>query len=156
MKHIFDWKHQPLVQKFLFLFFIGALLSGCVQDDDIEIKGNWADTYSVTYVISNDIWSESGTDWGSSNTYTYDKVIHDYDNDTKKLVYQEPANASYNANKFGRIQWVKVDKNLFYFCMEVYGKDSYDEAFSDPATSDASSPESGGCGSFPWTKMTRQ
>ena len=55
----------------------------------------------------------------------------------------------------GNQLWIEPDADgTFYYCTEVISADTAEEAWADLATSDASDPDNGGCGGFPWTKLT--
>jgi hypothetical protein len=107
------------------------------------ITGDWNDNFGGMTTITDDLWGA-------------DKVI-EVDTTNRVAIIQYAEDDMFNPNKFNRYVWTApAQDGSFFFCTEVFGKDTLAEAKADPATSDASDPTTGGCGMFPWTKMTRR
>ena len=130
-----------------------SMLSACGEDDDtsedtnnvqpttIEIVGEWSDSFGGMPTIS-------ATKWAAD-------TIVEFDNTKNIAIVQAAADDMFNPNKFSRYVWTDLKDGSFYYCTEVFGKDTAALAKSDPATSDATAPDAGGCGgAFPWTKMS--
>ncbi len=139
------------------LFAVLSIYSGCDDVDatdivqtitvgsGIEIEGVWDNDYGYKEIIT-------ATEFSPFTGY-----IISYDNNANVLYYQAKEDDPYNASKFGRIVWTEITLSegieSFYYCMEVYGRDTLADARADTTTSDPTDPGSGGCGGFSWTKL---
>jgi hypothetical protein len=124
---------------------------GWLVGEQLEIQGTWTNAdYGETDVIDDTTWS---TDYGSGPSVG---TIATWSNVDNRLVRRAPADATYNPLKYDVITWTEIDGDHFYFCTVAFGIETLGEAESDTTPYDASDPENGGCGSFPWTKLTRQ
>ncbi len=127
----------------LALFFA----AGCGDDKEkkpLEIAGSYQDPYGGTHIISDDLW-----DQGAMGKYH----IALYDNEKDYLVAQNDEQNAYNPGKWSRFDWVWYNGALYY-CQTAYDKSSQKEA-EEVEAADPSNPEEGGCGGFPWTKLTK-
>jgi hypothetical protein len=107
----------------------------------IELKGMWGDNYDGMTTITM-------TSWG-------DNRIHAYDNDKNWAVTQNAADAEYEPSKYNYVVWTQpADDKSWWTCTVAFGIETLDEAKMTENTSDDADPEMGGCGDFPWTKMT--
>jgi len=117
----------------------------------LEIDGTWGNAdYGEMDVIDDTTWS---ADYGAGPSIG---TIASFSNDDNRLIRRAPADATYNPLKYDVIAWTEIDGNHFYYCTVAFGIETLGEAESDTTPYDASDPENGGCGSFPWTKLTRQ
>lgn len=131
--------------------FLGLLavffVAGCGDDKEkkpLEINGSYQDPYGGTHVISDDLW-----DQGAMGKYH----IVAYDNEKDYLFAQNDERNAYNPGKWSRFDWVWHNGALYY-CQSAYDKASQKEAEAVEAA-DPTNPEQGGCGGFPWTKLTK-
>lgn len=125
---------------------------GCGDFPWTKLEPN--DTFELIGEFTGDFGEESvtQTDW---TTFGTTQTIIGYNNASNKAVRQLPPDDQFNPDKFNRIFWLEPDADgTFYYCTEVISADTAEEAWADPATSDASDPDNGGCGGFPWTKLT--
>jgi hypothetical protein len=143
-------KYQVLV----LCVFAAVNLTACGEDADsgtnvsnnnmpmgLEVIGEWSDNFGGMTTITAEKW---GAD-----------ALIEFDNAANIAIVQAPADAMFGANQFSRHRWTEPKNGVFYLCTEVFGKATAAAAKMDPATSDATNPEAGGCGGqFPWTKMT--
>jgi hypothetical protein len=129
-----------------------SMLSACGEEDDpddvepnvqptvVEVIGEWSDSFGGMPTIS-------ATKWDAD-------TIVEFDNTKNIAIVQAAPDDMFNPNKFSRYVWTDLKDGGFYYCTEVFGKDTAALAKADPATSDATAPDTGGCGGFPWTKMS--
>lgn len=109
--------------------------------DAIEVVGEWSDSFGGMPTIS-------ATKWAAD-------TIVEFDNTQNIAIVQAAADDMFNPNKFSRYVWTDLKDGSFYYCTEVFGKDTAALAKADPATSDATDPDNSGCGgAFSWTKMS--
>lgn len=143
----------------IFLFALTTALGvasvGCAGDDDeaakndttqthLEVAGNWENT---------DFGEEDAIDdatWSQTFATTMDFTITKFDNAANTVILEDPN------GKFNRWQWTDVSGDSFYYCMVDFGLDSAEDAENSTTTADDSDPETSGCGTFPWTKLTKQ
>ncbi|MEQ9500810.1 MAG: hypothetical protein RIT81_28325 [Deltaproteobacteria bacterium] len=89
----------------------------------------------------------SATMWGAT-------TIVEFDNDANFAITQSPADDMFNPSAFNRIVWTEPDaKGGFYYCFEVFGQATAEEAKAATDMADAADPATGGCGGFPWTQL---
>jgi hypothetical protein len=131
-------------------------LAGCAKDDDgddapantstgIEIAGTWTSEFGEE-VIADESWSSGDTV----------ALIADFSNTENVAVTQNSDDADFAPGKFNRIVWTEIAGGSFFYCYTDFGLDSEDDAQSSSTMPDASDPAVGGCGDFPWTKLTRK
>jgi hypothetical protein len=108
----------------------------------LEVVGDWSDNYGGSTTIT-------ATKWGA------DTVVR-FDNGANSAVVQAPADAAYNPSKFSKQLWTEPASGSFWLCTVDFGLDSADAAAASTKTADAANPADGGCGGFPWTKMTKK
>ena len=113
-------------------------------NDEFELVGNYSGDFGEEAVTQ--------TDW---TTFGTTQTIISYNNASNKAVRQLPPDDQFNPDKFNRIVWLEPDADgTFYYCTEVISADTAEDAWADMASADASDPDNGGCGGFPWTKLT--
>jgi hypothetical protein len=117
----------------------------------IEIQGTWTSNFGGEETISNTSWSSAY----DAETVVASKVVY-YNNTTNTAVVQSAEDASFFANTFSKHVWTEISDNSVYYCIVAYAKSTQEEALQAAETADATSPETSGCGGFPWTKLTRQ
>jgi len=124
---------------------------GDASTEPLEIAGTWENAdFGETDVIAADSWSQ---DYGTGPTVS---AIVKFSNSDNFAIRQAPADATFDPNKFDRTVWTEIDGGHFYYCTIDHGLDTAEEAEASTTAFDASDPESGGCGGFPWTKLTAQ
>ncbi|HOW83195.1 MAG TPA: hypothetical protein PK573_11590 [Spirochaetota bacterium] len=139
-----------------FMLILFSVLFFCIGCDDAADDGDKTAVYDleIAGTWSGDYGDETITD----SEFSWAGYVREYDNDMNVLFYQAKEDDSYNPNKYGRIVWTEMTESsgveTFYYCTEVYGKDTLLDAKSDPTTSDSSDPANGGCGGFSWTRLS--
>ena len=116
----------------------GEAGTGAVQGP-LEIIGSWDNNFGGEDIITATEWSSFGA---PSN-------IVEYENDAN-VVYTE------SGGTFSKIVYTDVETDSFYYCTIEYGKATLAEAIASTKVADSSDPDASGCGSFSWTKNTRQ
>lgn len=107
-----------------------------------DVIGNFVDTYNGTHTISSTQWSNGSSTYNLIENYTADKYI----------IAQNGSSNTYNPSKYSRFDWVISGTDLYY-CQIAYDKDTAAEAKAVNTAVDTS-PSTGGCGSFAWSKIT--
>jgi hypothetical protein len=134
------------------LLSLGALACGQETQDlppgaengPIEIAGTWISMFAPEEpeVIST-------TRWGSAE-------VVEFENLANWVVLRNPDDAMFQPGKFNRVTWTEPANDRFYYCWVVIGVDSALAAKTSTGTADATSPDTRGCGDFPWTRLERQ
>lgn len=110
----------------------------------IELTGTYTTQFEGTEVITATTW-----DFG------IETAIVDWDNEDNWAVTQNPDDAEMNASTFNKVVWTEPDTDgVFYYCTVDFGLETEESARNSEESADSSMPEEGGCGDFPWTKMT--
>jgi hypothetical protein len=116
---------------------------GAPAAEPSELLGEWSNNFGGDESIT-------ATAWNTSR-------IAAYDNDANVVYTQLPPNDAYNPDKFTKIVYTEPQNDSFYYCWVEFSLDTLEAAQASPASADASSPDTGGCGgSFPWTKATKK
>ncbi len=127
--------------------------AGCaiVEDDEdpptLEIAGTYGDDFGGTHEITQTTWTTSG--YGTSIFH-----IAVYDNNRDFLAAQNDGGNEWSPGLFSRFDWNSV-QNVLYFCQTVFSAETLAEAEAADIT-DRSDPANGGCGGFPWSKLSPQ
>lgn len=109
--------------------------------DPIEVAGHYEDQFGFALAVSTGSWG--------------DATVVSFDGEANVAVTQNAADAAFDPGKFNRIVWTEpAADGAFHYCTVAFGKASAAEAEADPAAADASAPDAGGCGGFPWSRMT--
>jgi hypothetical protein len=116
----------------------GEAGTGALQGP-LEIIGSWDNNFGGEDIITATEWSSFGAP----------SSIVEYENDAN-VVYTE------SGGTFSKIVYTDVETDSFYYCTIEYGKATLDEAIASTKVADSSDPDASGCGSFSWTKNTRQ
>lgn len=139
---------------------LGLASVGCDGDDDeaptdttpkhIEVAGSWENVaFSEEDVVDDASWSQTYMA-GTEDALATDYAITKFDNATNTAILEDPS------GKFNRWQWTDVSSDAFYYCTVAFGLDSAEDAENSGETADDSDPETSGCGTFPWTKLTKK
>ena len=107
--------------------------------EGFALLGEWASIYGLEAITA--------TTWGAY-------LLVEYDNATRVAVTQNTEDAEFFPGLYNRIVWTQPEADgSFYYCTTDFGKESADEALTNPTEADASAPGMGGCGGFPWTQL---
>jgi len=113
----------------------------------LEISGKYSDGYGA-HEISDENWKQI---YGEAVILFN---IKSFDNDVKYLVAQsDESNDGDFAGKFNKFEWIVKDEAL-YFCNSVFDAET-EEAAENAKALDRTDPENGGCGDYPWTKLSK-
>lgn len=107
----------------------------------LEIIGEWVDNYGGDQIID-------ATSWNAA-------TIVAYDNATNTVYAQNSPDDQYNPSKFTKTVYTDPVNDSFYFCLIVYSAETLEAAQADATVADPSSPETGGCSTFPWSKASK-
>ncbi len=69
-------------------------------------------------------------------------------------ITQNSATDKYGPSQFNKLVWTAPQNGVFYYCTVDYGLATADLASATTKTADDASPDTKGCGGFPWTKLT--
>src|SRR6185295_18880282 len=117
--------------------------------EPLEIAGTWQnEDLGETDVIDADSWSQ---DYGTGPTVS---AIVKFSNSDNFAIRKAPHDAMYGPDTYDRTVWTQIDGGRFYYCTVDFGLGTAAEAEASTTAFDASDPENGGCGGFPWTKLT--
>lgn len=109
--------------------------------DTLEIVGKWSTPFS-TEIIREDRWRSFGTGFDGTS------AIVEYDNDAN-VVYTE-SNCTFSKNVY-----IDISGDSFYSCTIAYGLPTLEAAKADTKVADPATPDTSGCGAFPWSKLTK-
>lgn len=107
----------------------------------LEIVGKWSTPFS-TEIIREDRWRSFGTGFDGTS------AIVEYDNDDN-VVYTE-SNCTFSKNVY-----IDISGDSFYSCTIAYGLPTLEAAKADTNVANPATPDTSGCGAFPWSKLTR-
>lgn len=107
--------------------------------EPIEIAGSFTSPFGME-TISSHLWGTA--------------TVHAYDNGENWALTQWPSDDMYNPDKFNRVVWTEPTSGSFHYCIVDFGRDTLEQVETSTQTADASDPENGGCGSFPWTALS--
>lgn len=138
---------------FVVLLLTGLLLGACADDDSgsgaLEIAGSYSDDFGTIHTIGESEWLMDFGEFGSASF-----SVLQFSNAGDFLVAQNGADNSFNADFFSRFDWTTFEDDL-YFCQGTF--DAATEAEAEAVdTMERTDPSSGGCGDFPWSKLTPQ
>ena len=108
----------------------------------IEVGGSFTTSFDTVEVIDSDTWN--GT------------PVVAYDNKTNEAVLANPEDAEWNPGTYSKVLWIQPDwDGTFYYCTVAFALATEAQAMAAATDeADASDPDNGGCGGFPWTKLT--
>ena len=109
----------------------------------LVITGHYTDDYGGTHVITEDTWTQFGV-----------FEITRFSNEEGWVVARNSAKNEYNPCLWSRFDFVFFQSEL-YFCQGTYDAVSEAEALA-ASSADGSDPTKGGCGSYPWSRLTPQ
>ena len=132
--------HSRLLFTSLALFTLA--LSACGGDDEpFALVGSWANNFGSDELITETAWDRT--------------TIVEFDNDARWVITQNPADDMFNPSKFNKIVWTQPEGERLYYCWVDFGLDTAEAAKASTKTADASSPATGGCGGFAWTRLQK-
>ena len=107
----------------------------------LEIGGEYMHQFDSEEQIDSDTWN------------SYDIVS--YDNAMNHAVLYTPMDAEWSPNTYSKVVWLDAGwDGSFYYCTVGYDFATAEEAAAAEDISDASDPDSSGCGGFSWNKLT--
>jgi major membrane immunogen (membrane-anchored lipoprotein) len=125
-------------------------LPACGDEDDpapeaIEIEGSWTSQYGDERITS-DTWTSFST-----------QAIVEFSNEENFAIWQNPADAPYFPEMFGRNVWTEIEDGSFYYCIVAYMSETAEATEDDAELADPDDLEMG-CGATgsPWTELTRK
>jgi len=116
----------------------------------LAIAGHYDDEWGGHHAITSEVWTQSGFDAVSQF------FVSEYSNTEVWLVAKNGPDNAWNADLFSRFDWTWMDDGTgeaLWFCQTIFNAESAEAALNTPAA-DATDPAVGGCGDFPWTKLT--
>jgi hypothetical protein len=103
-----------------------------------ELEGRWATDYGMTDEVSSLAWNA--------------QAIVSFDNAANVAITQNPADDPWGPSKFSKVVWTEPTDGAFYYCIVDFGLATAAEAEASTKNADDTSPQTSGCGSFPWTR----
>lgn len=113
--------------------------------EEFALIGSWTSNFGNMEVITSTSWN---------NGFSTDKVL-EFKNDIMTVYTQTSSGAQFNPDRFNKIEWSGLTDNSFYYCIVDFGLATLAEAKTSTQTGDTFDPDNSGCGSFPWTKLTK-
>ena len=107
----------------------------------IEISGSWVSSWGEEMAID-------ATRWGSS-------ALVFFDNEARVAITRYAEDDPYSPGRFAKQIWIEDDASGFWQCTVVFDAETLEDALADPTSPDATKPDEGGCGGFPWTHWRR-
>ncbi len=112
----------------------------------LAILGTWSDNFGGTHTITATGWTQ---DYGSPQL----DALVEFNNTEKYVIVKKAAADCCNANKFQKVYFTGLNGSSWFFCtVSPFNNDTADAARAISAP-DSSSPSTGGCGAFSWTKI---
>jgi hypothetical protein len=115
----------------------GPFSSGCQA---IPLAGRWMGNYGTSFVVNNTMWAQLST-WGQS----YYEITQFT---ASMIIMKNPADDSYNAGKWSKIQHHSNGDGTHSYCMGVYDAASEEAAVAATMFYDANNATHGCGGSF--------
>ena len=120
------------------------------EEGALEIIGRYMERsgdYEASHIITE-------TEWTSRSSYgTSVYHISQYDNANDFIIAQNDSEKSWNPDKWSRFDYT-VKNGELYYCQTAYNAETEEAALATPAA-DKTDPATKGCGSSPWTKLTK-
>ena len=145
---------------------IMSLLGGVTYLNSLNlvIAGSWTDTSdsNALYTITNSEYSRPDY-LGTAPKTAYNMSIIEYNN-TDQIMKMSGLQLDFAAfptittktnTIYQRIRFHVADANTYYYCTEVFNKNSLAELNADATTYTYTSPTGTTCNGFVWSKMTR-
>lgn len=147
------------------LFFIGTL-SSCDTSSEIDndeylvttililsansINGTWVDKTYGTALAVNANYFNTISSYGSSRL-----TIAEYNQPSQVVYLQNASTASYYPNAYSRVRFHFYSTVKAYYCTEVYGKSTLEEAKADTTTYSFTGETDATCNGFTWSKVEK-
>ena len=113
---------------------------------DLPLIGLWTDAFSGKHTITLSTWT---VDFG---TPAIDTIIR-YNFIDKYMIIQKPADDAFNPAKFQKVIVTQSNSSWFFCTLGPFNSSSADLAAAIADNTTKSSPDTGGCSGFPWTKL---
>ncbi|MGM0557990.1 MAG: hypothetical protein ACQEVA_16510 [Myxococcota bacterium] len=108
-------------------------------DQSVEIEGTWVTNYGSAIQIDDQTWGG--------------EVLVSFDNEQNYAITQGQ-NPESGATEYSKQVWTEPTDGTWWYCTVDFGLESIDAAENTEETADDADPAEGGCGDFPWTKMS--
>lgn len=105
----------------------------------IETTGAWSTNFGGTELIDSSAWGPM--------------AVVKYDNAKRVAVTRNAPNDKYNPGKFNKLAWTAPTAGALWYCYVDFGLATAELAAGSAKTADATAPDKGGCGGFPWTQL---
>jgi hypothetical protein len=112
----------------------------------LEIAGRYDDGFGTTHVIDAEGWSM--TYEGSTSRFAFTRL----DAEAELAIARNDAANMFSPGLFSRFEWARAGEQL-YFCQSPFDAATEAAALEAPRP-DRSDPEAGGCGMFPWSRLS--
>lgn len=121
------------------------------EDSEIEVAGVWETDEDTAVSITDRHWI--GETLGSNET----TIVIGFDNEDRSVIIETITAGLEPEYEYDRRVWTEPTDDEFYYCEEVSGRDTEEDARQAEVHSDETDLE-GGCGEDgdPWTQMTRR
>jgi len=118
--------------------------------EGIELVGEWSSAFG-TETIGAERW----TSYDTSGAVMMDQLIVSFDNDANTAIVQNPPDAAFSPNTYGRLVWTEPDAQRFAYCTVAFGQATESDAESATEQDiDRSDLTGKGCAGFPWSVMS--
>lgn len=154
MRHVImrERFHPRLLPTLCAMLLLALLPAGCADDSSsgLEIAGSYTDDFGTHHEISADEWTmDFGTGFGTASF-----TVLQFSNGADYLVARNGSDNAFNPDQYSRFNWTRFEAVL-YFCQDPYAAESEAEAAATDRV-ERSDPTAGGCGGFPWSRLTPQ
>ncbi len=137
----------------------GLMWAGCDSDaetqptntiEGFELIGEWSSAFG-----SETIGAERWTSYDTSGAVTMDQLVVSFDNEANSAIVQNPPDAAFSPNTYGRIVWTEPSAEGFAYCTVAFGQATEAEALEAPEQDvDRNDLTGKGCAGFPWSVMS--
>ncbi|MBN1610276.1 MAG: hypothetical protein JW940_26850 [Polyangiaceae bacterium] len=112
------------------------------------IVGRYADDWGGTHEVDPYRWIMGS---GASASVF---VFTQFDNDAMYAIAENDEDNEYSPGRWSRFDWTEYEGELYY-CSTAYDAAAEQDALDTPRADDTD-PTSGGCGSFPWSRLIEE
>lgn len=124
----------------------GGAESSTGGEEVIEIAGEYMDNYGSSHTIDAAQWSSD-----PDGKYPFGINLEVVDNDADWAAGAD----LYDDGLFSRYHWFEDGEGVLWYCTQVYGAATLDDAIADESQPDTADVATTGCGAsgFPWTRL---
>ena len=114
--------------------------------EEIAITGIYIDNFGTPHTIEPTTWT--------MGTAPEQSIFHlvMINNFKTMAIAENDADNAFSAGLFSRFDWVWDDNDTLFFCQTAYDAPTAEAAAE--AEADSSDPANGGCGMFPWSRLS--